>query len=305
MSKVIQYSIALIFLFIILFSSIAKVEGKKKKGNKIKVLLIDGQSKHHSHWKEWSPILLLQLNESGMFQIDIATSPMKGESLDNFNPKFRNYDVIVSTYNGDNWSARAQRNLEKFMTLGGGLVVVHAADNAFSGWEGYNNMIGLGGWENRTEKSGSYIFYNKNGDLVRDTSPGVEGNQDTQYEFLVETRSPRHPIMKDIPDQWLHVNDELYNRLRGPAMGMEILATAFSSSKYEGSERHEPVLMTVKYGEGRVFHTTMGHSKEALSCTGFITTFIRGCQWAADREVTFEVPEDFPTKDNVRSRSNK
>lgn len=297
MSKVFQYPILIIFLFLISFSSIANNGGKRKKDSKIKVLLIDGQSKNHGQWKEWSPLLLLHLNESGLFQVDIATSPMKGESLDRFNPKFKNYDVIVSTYNGDIWSVRTQKNLEKYMTLGGGLVVIHAADNAFPNWEGYNNMIGLAGWGNRTETAGPYIYYNKKGDIISDTSPGESGHYGPHHEFVVETRSPDHPIMKDIPAQWLHVKDELYDRLRGPAIGIEILATAFSSSKYEGSERHEPVLMTVKYGEGRVFHTTMGHSKEALSCIGFITTFIRGCQWASKREVSFLLPVNFPSKD--------
>jgi len=301
MSKAYQYIVIVLFLFLISPTAISSAEGKKKRDAKIKILLIDGQSKNHGHWKEWSPILLLQLNESGLFQVDIATSPMKGESLDKFIPKFRNYDVIISTYDGDDWSVRTQRNLEKYMTLGGGFVVIHAADNAFPNWQAYNLMIGLGGWGNRTEEAGPYLYYNKNDDLIRSTSLGFGGHHGPLHEFIVETRSPNHPIMKGIPKQWLHIKDELYDRLRGPVMGMEILATAYSSADYDGSERNEPILMTVKYGMGKIFHTTLGHTKESLLCAGFITTFIRGCQWAAGREVTFEVPEDFPTKDAVRS----
>jgi len=118
----------------------------------------------------------------------------------------------------------------------------------------------------------------------------------------VETRAADHPIMKDIPAKWLHAEDELYDRLRGPAANMTVLATAFSSEQFDGTERNEPVMMAVKYGGGRIFHTVMGHNKEALSCVGFMTTFIRGCEWAAKKKVTFEIPDDFPAEDKSSVR---
>ena len=78
-------------IVLLLFTLISPIQAqKKKKTAKIKVLLIDGQSKNHSNWKEWTPILLRQLDDSGLFRVDISTSPMKGESLDKFNPKFKN-----------------------------------------------------------------------------------------------------------------------------------------------------------------------------------------------------------------------
>lgn len=276
---------------------------KKKNGYKIKVLVVDGQSKFHEHWKEWTPVLLKQLDESKLFQVDVATSPMKGESLDKFNPKFKNYDVVVTTYDGDTWSMRTKRNLENYIEGGGGLVVVHAADNAFPDWEGYNLMIGLGGWGDRNEKAGPYIYFDNNGDIVRDTSPGNGGHHGPRHEYVVESRMEEHPIMKDIPKKWLHAEDELYDMLRGPAVNMQILATSYSSEKYEGTQRHEPILMTITYGSGRIFHTVMGHSKLSLSCVGFMTTFIRGCQWAAKKEVTFEVPDDFPKENTTHVRT--
>ncbi len=296
--------VIVIFLLSITITTTADAKKKKrKKSSKIKILLIDGQSKNHKHWKEWTPVLLKQLDDAELFLVDIATSPMKGESLDKFNPKFKNYDVIVSTYDGDNWSTRMQRNLENYLTKGGGLVVIHAADNAFPEWEQYNTMIGLGGWGDRTETAGPYMYINKKDALIRDTSPGKAGHHGPKHEYMVETRATEHPIMKDIPSAWLHTEDELYDMLRGPAFKMEILATTYSSEKYDGTGRNEPILMTVKYGNGRVFHSVMGHHKLALSCVGFMTTFIRGCEWAATKKVTFEVPEDFPKKNAISTRT--
>ena len=299
-----QTSFFTLFLISILLCLPAEAKKRKKKnGNGIKVLLIDGQSINHKHWKEWTPVLLKQLDDSGLFQIDVATSPMKGESLDKFNPKFKNYDVVVSIYDGDIWSMRTQRNLEKYISSGGGFVVIHAADNAFPTWTAYNDMIGLGGWGNRTETAGPYVYVNDLGEVVRDTSPGNAGHHGPRHEYVVETRNEDHPIMKNLPAKWLHTEDELYDMLRGPARNMEILATSFSAEKYDGTNRNEPVLMTVKYEKGRVFHTVMGHHKLALSCVGFMTTFIRGCEWAAGKEVAFKVPEDFQDENSTSRRT--
>jgi type 1 glutamine amidotransferase len=63
------------------------------------------------------------------------------------------------------------------------------------------------------------------------------------------------------------------------------------------------MIFTVEYGKGRVFHTPMGHSPESMHCVGFITTLVRGCEWAATGKVTLtEVPKDFPTADKVSER---
>lgn len=273
-----------------------------KSDNRIRLLLIDGQSKYHPQWPEWTPVLLKQLDESGLFVVDVLTSPQSGSSFDDFNPRFGRYKVIVSTYDGDLWPVRVQRSLERYMRKGGGLVVVHAANNAFPEWPAYNEMIGLGGWGGRTEASGPYVYLNQREERIHDTAPGPGGHHGPRHEFVIVNRAPRHPVMQGLPEKWLHAEDELYQKLRGPARNMEILATAFSAEKYEGTERHEPQLMSIRLDEGRIFHTAMGHDRKALSCVGFMTTFVRGCQWAATGKVTFPVPEEFPGPDKTSSR---
>ncbi len=275
---------------------------KKHKNDRIKVLIIDGQSKNHPHWCEWTPVLLQELDDSGLFQLDVATSPLKGESLDSFNPRLKNYNVVVTIYDGDIWSMRMQRNFENYITSGGGLVIIHAADNAFPEWLAYNKMSGLGGWGNRDEKAGPYLYVDEEGKIVSDITPGPAGHHGPPHEYRVDTYTPDHPIMHDLPQSWLHAKDELYDKLRGPVGKMEILATAYSDEQYDGTGHNEPVLMAISYGKGRIFHTVMGHDRTALSCVGFMTTFIRGCEWAATGEVTFTVPDDFPETDKASVR---
>ena len=115
-------------------------------------------------------------------------------------------------------------------------------------------------------------------------------------------RDTEHPVTKGLPKDFLHAKDELYEKLRGPAINMNILATAFAAKKYKGSGRHEPILMAIDFGEGRIFHSTLGHAVYSCESVAFITTFLRGTQWAATGEVDIEVPEDFPTAKKSASR---
>jgi type 1 glutamine amidotransferase len=285
-----------------LFTQAAGAENAAPK-DKLRALIIDGQNNHE--WKSTTPLLRNALESSGRFAVDVATSPATGEDMSGFRPRFVDYDVVVSNYNGDRWPRETESDFEKYVAGGGGFVAVHAANNAFTDWPAYNRMIGLGGWYGRTEKSGPFVYLNNAGAIVTDPTPGPGGHHGPQHEFQVRRRGPKHPITDGLPDVWMHAKDELYDSLRGPAEDMTILATAYSAAEQDGTGRHEPMLMVLDYGQGRVFHTTLGHADYSMKCVGFITTLQRGAEWAATGEVTIPVPKDFPTADKSSSHALK
>src|SRR5579863_927501 len=123
----------------------------------IRVLLLDGQSSGPYHnWRLTTPVLKAELEETGLFQVTVVTAPPSDGDFTNFKPNFSDYQVIVSNYDAPDWPANLR---EQFIRNGGGLVVVHAADNAFPNWPAYNLMTGIGGWRNRNEQAGPMWYF--------------------------------------------------------------------------------------------------------------------------------------------------
>jgi len=268
----------------------------------VRVMILDGQSGGTYHdWRHTTPVLKKELEDAGLFQVDVVTAPPSDGDFKNFKPDFNQYQAVVLNYDGPDWPADLKASFESYIKGGGGLVIVHAADNAFPGWRGFNQMIGVGGWRDRSEKAGP-LWYFKDGGLVSDNTPGAAGSHGARLPFLVTAQQPEHPILKGLPKAWMHVGDELYATLRGPGENMTVLATAHSDPANKGTGRDEPMLMVLSYGKGRIFHTTMGHDIPALSCVGFIATFQRGTEWAATGKVTQKAPVAFPAADTVSYR---
>ena len=291
-------------LFLTLSGAVLLAPFAFARSKQIQVMLMDGQSGGAYHnWRVTTPVLKKELEDTGLFQVTVVTFPPSGGDFSKVKPEFGSYKVVVSNLDSPEWPAELESQFEDYMKRGGGLVIVHAADNAFPNWAAYNLMTGIGGWRGRTEKAGPHWYY-KDGKLASDDLPGHAGMHGQRLPFQVTTRDANHPIMKGLPQVWMHAPDELYGALRGPGKNMDVLATAHSLLTNKGTGNDEPMLMALRYGKGRIFHTTMGHDVAALSGVGFITTLQRGTEWAATGRVTQKVPTDFPGADKVSIRAN-
>lgn len=268
---------------------------------KIRVVIVDGQNNHD--WRSTTPFMKRALLESGRFTVDVSTNlakndkrgaPAGWESV-GFPPDLSKYDVVLSNYNGQSWPKEFNDTLEKELAACKiGLVIVHAANNAFGGWKEYNQMIGMG-W--RGNKGGARLYLDDDGKKVlEDSGKGMGSGHRYTGPFQIVIRDKNHPITKGMPLEWMHNRDELYDNMRGPIENVHLLATAYS----KGTKVHEPMIWTVSFGKGRVFHTPMGHDVNAMHCVGFVGTLNRGTEWAATGTVTLPLPQDFPTADKIR-----
>jgi type 1 glutamine amidotransferase len=271
-----------LFCVAVLFTAMT-LQAKKP----VKVMILTGQNNHG--WQKSSVMMQEYLTRSGLFEADIVTSPPKGADMSVFKPDFSAYRAVILDYNGEAWPEDTQSSFLAYVENGGGVVVYHAADNAFSNWKEYSEIIGLG-WG---VKDGHYVYWS-DGKMVEDFQDGPAGKHGKQHAFTITVRDKKHPVMKGLPESWLHPQDELYDSMRGPAKNMTVLATAFSSVDEGGSGRHEPALMTIRRGKGRIFHTILGHvwregdDFPGMESVSFITTFLRGTEWAATGKVTWK-----------------
>jgi type 1 glutamine amidotransferase len=272
----------------------------------IRVLIIDGQNNHN--WRATTPVLLAHLNATKLFAVDVSSHLKKGDTPGSvktvpFPPKLEDYTVVVSNYNGAPWPKAFNEELEKRVKEGKlHLVIVHAANNSFSDWKEYNEMIGMG-W--RGAGFGDRLTFSAEGKEVREPKgKGRGAGHGNKHAFQVVIRDAEHPVTKGMPREWMHTADELYAGMRGPIKNVKVLATAYSDKDPKkdgkgGSGEHEPMIWTVTYGKGRVFHTPMGHDLDGMRCVGFTATLQRGTEWAATGKVTQKLPEAFPTKDKA------
>ncbi|NQV24252.1 MAG: ThuA domain-containing protein, partial [Rhodopirellula sp.] len=182
----------------------------------MKALIIDGQN-NHGAWPKTTFMMKKYLEETKLFTVDIARTafttngedllkdyPLKGfdstptrpaKTDPNFKPEFAKYDVVISNFGhgAAPWPKETQASLVSYMKNGGGLVIIHAADNSFGDWPEYNQMIGIGGWGGRSKQSGPYVYYNDDGKLVLDSSSdGRSGNHGSQHSFEIRIRDKSH-----------------------------------------------------------------------------------------------------------------
>jgi hypothetical protein len=277
---------------------LAAIAVELASGASVRALLIDGPESQN----ETAAVKAI-LEASGVFQVDVLTTPAKGSA---FQPPFDKYKVVVLNYGGDAWPLATIAALDKYLQSGGGLVALPAADAAFPAWTEFNLILGVSGAANRDKSAGPIWFYHEGNMAFDGDAAGPAGKAPhPDRPFAITIRNTEHPVTKGLPLEWMHSADALAGDLRGPGKNMVLLATAHSDAERGGTGRDEPVLIALAYGKGRVFHTLLGRSAEGMVCVGFQFMLERGAEWAATGKVTVRMPSDFPTEQKTSTRPIK
>jgi type 1 glutamine amidotransferase len=260
---------------------------------KLTAVIVDGVNNHD--WAAGTAFIKRTLEATGRFVVDVATYPKL--------PEFSRYDAVINNFNGGHtetgtrWPPDAERALEMYVRGGGGLVVFHAANNAFLNWPEYNSMIGLG-W--REKSFGKGIAIGPNGQII--TVPPGEGlppGHGPRHDFEIFVLSKTHPITRGMPEHWLHPSEQLTHGQHGPAEGLTILTYAVSEVSHQG----EPMDWVRNYGKGRVYVTMLGHTwkdepNPNLEDMNFQKLFAQGVEWAARGKIAKEFPRSADNRNN-------
>ena len=275
------------------------------KANEIKLLIVDGLSNHD--WKRTTQAIISILNEYKGFKIDVSTSPTDKEKVKTWSPDFSSYDVVLMNFNDNghpvDWNVETRKNLEEYVSGGGGLYIFHSANNGFVNWVEYNKMIGLG-WRNKNY--GKAVEIQDDGKVkIIEAGEGENTNHGARVNALV-TRIGNHPIQKGLPRSWIYADIEIYTYARGPMENVTILSYA-KDALYK---KNFPIEWVIKYGKGKVYNSTLGHfwrdqqNPEGMRCAAFQTELVRALQWLANRKVDVSLPEDFPGTESASLRDN-
>ncbi|HWC00147.1 MAG TPA: ThuA domain-containing protein [Bryobacteraceae bacterium] len=261
-----------ILAFFVLLLGVAPAQ---QPAARLQALIITGQNGHD--WRGTTPVLRRLLEDTGRFTVRV-TEEFRGAGPETLAP----YDVVILNYFDQNkpdlrWGSRADQALLDFVRGGKGLVVYHFSAAAFNGWPDYEQLCG-GNWRPN------------------------QGHHSARHDFTVTIRDSGHPITRGMKASFSQANDELYANLKWqPAGRYHVLATAWDDhALYRGKARQptpgagldQPMLWVVPFGQGRVFATALGHDAAALTGSGFISTFVRGTEWAATGAVTIPLPAE-------------
>jgi type 1 glutamine amidotransferase len=271
----------------------------------IRVLIVDGVNNHD--WQRTTAHLKYILMQDRRFLVEVATSPARDAPQNvwaEWRPPFAAHDVLLLNFNGGHlpdalhWPPALQASLEQYVEKGGGLAILHAANNAFPNWEAYQHMIGLG-WRDKDFGPGLIVDAEETV-LVVPVSEGRDPGHGPDHDFVMTTLATDHPITRGMPKRWLHPAEQLTHGQHGPAGGMTVLTYAYSKDTHE----NEVMDWVIPYGEGRVYVTMLGHlwkdeTDINLRCVGFQTMLIRGVEWAATGEVHYPIPDNFPTATKI------
>jgi len=276
-------------------------------GHLTRVLIVDGFSNHD--WRQTTQLIRGILEQAGGFQVDVSTAPQttNAEAWAAWRPKFSAYDVVIQNCNDYgrhiSWPEPVKRDFENFVRNGGGVYIFHSAENAFTGWKEYEQMVGLC-W--RKADYGTAIRLNNDGTPVRIPPGDGSGTGHGPRGNVLVTRLGDDPIHAGMPRQWLSPDMEVYYYARGPAENVQVLAYARDSKPGQGLLW--PVEWTTTYGRGRVYVSVYGHvwhgdvQPPSMRCTAVQTIIPRAVQWLAKRPVTIPVPADFPGTNAVSIR---
>ncbi|RPJ37927.1 MAG: ThuA domain-containing protein, partial [Planctomycetaceae bacterium] len=227
-----------------------------------KVVIGTGSDYAGHKWKETAPVLAEALRKDARLKVDVVETPAFLAS-----PKLNDYNAVVLHFM--NWESpdpgeQARQNLMRFVSNGGGMILVHFACGAFQGWPEFEKLAG------------------------RVYDPKLRPH-DPYGSFQVVRTGVDHPLTRGM--QPFETTDELYTCLAG-STPIEIIAQA--KSKVDGKDY--PMGFVLNYSKGRVFHSVLGHDAQAIANPPVAELFRRASAWSAGLTPVSESAKAKPKK---------
>ncbi|MBK8946253.1 MAG: ThuA domain-containing protein [Ignavibacteriae bacterium] len=213
--------------------------------NPKKVLLVYGGWEGHQP-TEFKDLILPWLHEQG-FDVTISnTLDVYADSAG-----MNNFDLIIQTWTMGQITKEQEEGLLKAVQNGCGIAGYH------------------GGLGDSFRSNTNYLF------MVGGQFAAHPGGQ---INFVVNIENHNDPITKGISD--FQVHSEQYYMLVDP--GVEVLATTTFSGEHANwvKDVKMPVVWKKKFGKGKVFYSSVGHSMKDFEIFEVLEILKRGILWA-------------------------
>lgn len=265
----------LLVFFLFFYFSCSK--GPQESPDPVRVLILSGKNNHD--WKGTTMVISGLFRKCNRFMVDITEKPDTLRSVD-----LLKFDVLVNNWNSWpdtelRWPEELEEDLLDYINSGGGMVFFHASTSSFYEWPEFSE-ISAAAWEEDTWH----------------TRPCPVKLSFTDTE---------HPITRGMRD--FRIFDELWINAGG-SEGFDVLGTASAVPDYKvnlddrSTEQvgevppPQPAVFVKEFGEGRIFHTILGHEQRTVRNTGFRSLLLRGTEWAATGEVSIPLPQELRAK---------
>ena len=283
----------------------------------IKLLVIEGTSNHD--WQRRISVFQSILSRDGSFEMDVSIVPQDTNSPEwaAWSPDFSAYDVVLSGYRdgpgGTPWPASVQTAFAAYVQNGGGFYAFHEANQAFTNWPEWQQIVGLT-WHDAN--TGTAFTVNPDDTLTsHPPGSGLATGHGNRADSLVKRHGlpTEHPIHAGLPDSWMAADLEVVRFPRGidpnVASNVNILSSTIDPDPPAGETAlAHPVEWTVSYGSGRIYASTYGHifsdqtEPAGMRCAAFQDLFVRALKWCAGRNPGTQVSPDFPTTTAISLR---
>lgn len=243
-----------------------------KAVDKIRVLVLTGNSDWSHPWEGTAPFMQGVLIDSGRFDVKLEEE-VRGITA----ATLANYDVLLDYYYGPRWGDATEHAVEEFIRSGKGMIAVHGV--------AYGPFFGQAGGTPTEPRRMEGEPWPAFADMLGMTWKLKNVGHAKRHVFAVHWVDPDHPISEGLPPTFV-ANDELYHKI-DLKPNAHVLATAYDDPNIPGGTgKTQPVVWTVPYGQGRVVMTVLGHDLLAMSQPGFMDVLIRGAEWSATRKVS-------------------
>ncbi len=232
------------------------VHAQKKAPEGAKVLLLSGGQRQHHGYREQALYLSRLLEDTGRYEVTIAEDAAILET-----PALKKYDLMIVTADRRDpefhFTEAQQNAIFDYVKSGHGYVSIHGADNAPADW--------LPQWKAMLGGIYSHV--------------GQPDGRAIKGTYLVKIADTSHAITQGLND--FELKDELYSN-------MQMLPDVKPLATISYQDVEWPVAWTQTYGEGRVFHTSLGHrdfgpeKDDPLQNANLSKLVLQGVDWVAE-----------------------